>query len=81
MRPLHRLDEAARLSAIEAAAAARFREQGLAWIAEGGLRVIERHDVRPEHAKATEGGDALAAARAAIKEKQAKPAKKAAKKK
>lgn len=30
-----RLDEAARLSAIEAAAAARFREQGLAWIAEG----------------------------------------------
>ena len=41
------------------------REQLLAWIAEGGLRVIERHDVRPEHAKATEGGDALAAARAA----------------
>ena len=43
----------------------RPREQLLAWIAEGGLRVIERHDVRPEHAKATEGGDALAAARAA----------------
>ena len=43
----------------------RTREQLLAWIAEGGLRVIERHDVRPEHAKATEGGDALAAARAA----------------
>ncbi len=42
----------------------RTREQLLAWIAEGGLRVIERHDVRPEHAKATEGGDALAAARA-----------------
>ena len=43
----------------------RTREQLLAWIAEGGLRVIERHDVRPEHAKATEGGDVLAAARAA----------------
>lgn len=43
----------------------RTREQLLAWIADGGLRVIERHDVRPEHAKATEGGDALAAARAA----------------
>ena len=43
----------------------RTREQLLVWIAEGGLRVIERHDVRPEHAKATEGGDALAAARAA----------------
>ena len=43
----------------------RTREQLLAWIAEGGLRVIERHDVRPEHAKAAEGGDALAAARAA----------------
>ena len=43
----------------------RTREQLLAWIAEGGLRVMERHDVRPEHAKATEGGDALAAARAA----------------
>ena len=43
----------------------RTREQLLGWIAEGGLRVIERHDVRPEHAKATEGGDALATARAA----------------
>ena len=43
----------------------RTREQLLSWMAEGGLRVIERHDVRPEHAKATEGGDALAAARAA----------------
>ena len=43
----------------------RTREQLLAWMAEGGLKVLERHDVRPEHAKATEGGDALAAARAA----------------
>ena len=43
----------------------RPREQLLAWIAEGGLRVVERHDVRPEHGKASDGGDALAAARAA----------------
>ena len=43
----------------------RTREQLLAWIAEGDLKVVERHDVRPEHAKATEGGDALAVARAA----------------
>ena len=43
----------------------RTREELQGWIADGGLRVVERHDVRPEHAKATEGGDALAAARAA----------------
>ena len=43
----------------------RPREQLLAWIAEGGLRVLERHDVRPQHAKATEAADALAQARAA----------------
>lgn len=43
----------------------RPRAQLLQWIAEGGLKVLERHDVRPAHAKATEGGDALAAARAA----------------
>ena len=43
----------------------RSREQLLAWIAEGGLRVLERHDVRPQHAKATEAADALAQARAA----------------
>lgn len=43
----------------------RTREQLLAWIAEGGLRVLERHDVRPQHAKATEAADALAQARAA----------------
>ncbi len=36
-----------------------------AWIAAGGLRVLERHDVRPVHAKATAAGDALQAARAA----------------
>ncbi len=43
----------------------RPREQLLEWIAEGGLRVLERHDVRPQHAKATEAADALAQARAA----------------
>lgn len=43
----------------------RPREQLLAWMAEGGLKVVDRHDVRPVHAKATEGGDALAVARAA----------------
>ena len=43
----------------------RPRAQLLEWIATGGLRVLERHDVRPVHAKATAAGDALQAARAA----------------
>ena len=43
----------------------RPRAQLLEWMAAGGLRVLERHDVRPVHAKATAGGDALQAARAA----------------
>ncbi|MBY0453906.1 MAG: class I SAM-dependent methyltransferase [Burkholderiaceae bacterium] len=43
----------------------RPREQLLEWIAQAGLKVLERHDVRPQHAKATESGDALHAARAA----------------
>jgi hypothetical protein len=43
----------------------RTRAQLLGWIAAGGLRVLERHDVRPVHAKATASGDALQAARAA----------------
>ena len=43
----------------------RPRAQLLEWIAAGGLRVLERHDVRPVHAKATAAGDALQAARAA----------------
>ena len=43
----------------------RPREQLLAWIAEGGLRVLGRHDMKPRHAKATEAGDALHAARMA----------------
>jgi precorrin-6B methylase 2 len=43
----------------------RPRAQLLEWIATGGLRVLERHDVRPVHTKATAAGDALQAARAA----------------
>jgi hypothetical protein len=43
----------------------RPREQLLAWIAEGGLRILGRHDVQPRHAKAAEAGDALHAARSA----------------
>lgn len=43
----------------------RPRAQLLEWMAAGGLRVLERHDVRPVHAKATASGDALQAARAA----------------
>lgn len=43
----------------------RPREQLLGWIADAGLVVRGRHDVKPQHAKATEAGDALHAARAA----------------
>ena len=43
----------------------RTRAQLLEWIEQAGLRVLERHDVRPEHAKAAESTDALHAARAA----------------
>lgn len=43
----------------------RSREQLLGWIAEAGLRVLGRTDVRPRHAKASDAGDALHAARAA----------------
>ena len=43
----------------------RPREQLLAWIAEAGLVVRGRHDVKPVHAKAADGQDALHAARAA----------------
>ena len=43
----------------------RPREQLLAWIAEAGLVVRGRHDVKPGHAKATDAQDALHAARAA----------------
>ncbi|MBU0745552.1 MAG: class I SAM-dependent methyltransferase, partial [Gammaproteobacteria bacterium] len=43
----------------------RPREQLMGWIADAGLTVRGRHDVKPHHAKATEAGDALHAARAA----------------
>lgn len=43
----------------------RSREQLLAWIAEGGLKVIDRLDTRPKHPKASDAGDPLHAARSA----------------
>ncbi|GAB2865082.1 class I SAM-dependent methyltransferase [Pseudoduganella ginsengisoli] len=43
----------------------RPREQLLEWIAAAGLKVKQRHDVRPTHGKATDASDPLHAARAA----------------
>ena len=43
----------------------RPREQLLAWIAQGGLEVIERIDTRPVHPRARDASDPLHAARAA----------------
>jgi tRNA1(Val) A37 N6-methylase TrmN6 len=43
----------------------RPRAQLLEWIAQAGLKVLGRHDVKPRHAKATDATDALHAARAA----------------
>ena len=43
----------------------RSREQLLGWIAEAGLKVLGREDIRPRHAKAADAGDPLHAARAA----------------
>lgn len=43
----------------------RPREQLLGWIAEAGLRVLERRDVRPQHPKVQDSSDPLHAARAA----------------
>jgi SAM-dependent methyltransferase len=43
----------------------RPREQLLAWIAQGGLEVIERIDTRPVHPRASDASDPLHAARAA----------------
>ena len=42
----------------------RSREELLGWIAEGGLTVLGRHDVRPRHGKAADVSDPLHAARA-----------------
>jgi SAM-dependent methyltransferase len=41
----------------------RSREKLLGWIAEGGLTVLGRHDVRPRHGKAADTSDPLHAAR------------------
>ncbi|GGH58029.1 hypothetical protein GCM10010975_18240 [Comamonas phosphati] len=43
----------------------RSRESLLAWIAEAGLQVLGREDIRPRHGKVQDSGDALHAARAA----------------
>ena len=43
----------------------RPRPELMAWIEAGGLRVVERHDVRPTHARATDTADPLFAARSA----------------
>ncbi|GAB3367177.1 MULTISPECIES: methyltransferase [Giesbergeria] len=43
----------------------RSREQLLGWIAEAGLRVLERHDVRPQHPKVHNASDPLHVARSA----------------
>ncbi|MGZ3182268.1 MAG: methyltransferase [Telluria sp.] len=43
----------------------RKREELLAWIAQAGLKVAGRHDIRPTHGKASDAGDPLHAARAA----------------
>lgn len=43
----------------------RPRAQLLEWIAAGGLRVLQRHDVRPRHGKAADPSDPLHAARSA----------------
>jgi methylase of polypeptide subunit release factors len=41
----------------------RSREQLLGWIADAGLAVAGRHDIRPTHPKASDPDDPLAAAR------------------
>lgn len=43
----------------------RSREELLGWIDEAGLKVLDRHDIRPRHGKATDASDPLHAARAA----------------
>ena len=43
----------------------RTREQLLEWIAQGGLKVLGRQDVKPRHCKSADASDALHAARAA----------------
>ncbi len=43
----------------------RTRTELLQWIADGGLKLIERHDIRPQHPKAGDPDDPLHAARSA----------------
>lgn len=43
----------------------RTHEQLLEWIAQGGLKVLGRQDVKPRHGKSADASDALHAARAA----------------
>jgi methylase of polypeptide subunit release factors len=43
----------------------RPREELMGWIAAGGLKVVDRHDVRPTHPRAADATDPLHAARAA----------------
>jgi len=43
----------------------RTRTELLQWIADGGLKLIERHDIRPHHPKAGDPDDPLHTARAA----------------
>ena len=43
----------------------RTRDELLAWIAAAGLKVVERHDTRPNHPKAMDRSDPLFAARTA----------------
>jgi hypothetical protein len=43
----------------------RTREALLGWIADAGLQVLGRMDVKPEHAKAQDASDPLHAARSA----------------
>ena len=42
----------------------RSREELMGWIAEAGLQVMGRHDIKPRHGKATDANDPLHAARA-----------------
>ena len=41
----------------------RRREDLMSWIATGGLKVVERLDIRPSHPKASDGDDPLFEAR------------------
>ncbi len=43
----------------------RSRAELLGWIADAGLSVLQRHDIRPRHAKARDASDPLHAARSA----------------